>query len=1081
MIFFLLLLGIVLSNNLVAQIKLQQLTEKVTLDQEATTALQIIEALDRQSNYGFTFAQEQLAMLRIPAFKVTGSLGDALIMLQKQYGLQFVIRDGNIAVKPGEKATVTPAPQKTPGKVSGKVIDEENGQPVIGVTIRIDNTGTTTNAEGAFSIALPKGSYSAIVSYIGYGTKEITGIEVKDNQVFELNITLKRKKGQLSAVVVKANANKESTASLFVKQKNNSAITDGISAELIRRTPDRNAGDALKRVTGISVLEGKYVVVRGLSDRYNYTMLNGGILPSTEPDRRTFSLDLIPALAIESIVVTKTATADLPGEFAGGVVQVTTRDFPEQDFISVAIGSGFYEGQTGQPFLKDRNGKKDWLGYDDGGRALPSELNYNSKELNRFYPEERFRISSALSKGWEPVQSGNAQPTQTLQLGYGKTFHFKNDTRLGIIALGNYRRDQTIDQIQRYDLAEYIRYSGTRVPGDTLGFKRSYPDEKGYRYQVNEGVLLNIAYQFEKNKLSVKSMFNRDFETLTTVKMGEKTMGEGMGDIVPNKVRDMHPVQKTLLGTQLQGEHKLGLENPATLTWNIAYNSIKKYEPNQTRIGYVNLYYADTVRYKDYNYFIPEFGSIENASRLYTDLKEDAYNLNFAVATPFRVLGQPQILKSGAFTQYRKREYFTRNLGYFDAARGVITPNDQGFISTFPVNLNQPIDKILSPENFRPGGFVAVNYELPANEYTGGANLASAFVNMESNILRNLKLIYGARIEFYTMSLSTSKETARRLPGSGGSGDDQSPMDYIRYNTDVLPSVSMIYSPLPTVNVRAAYAKTLTRPEFREISPYAYFDFVSGYITVGNPDLNRGTIENLDFRIEWFPSAGEIFSASLFRKNLKDPVEITTVTTSETAKYLRYYKNIEGALNWGFEFEMRKNLYFGTGPEWLRNIILFGNYSRIHSNIQGKNKGYEGIKDVDLRPRPLMGQSPYLVNAGILINAFKNTFSLSAALNRAGRRIVVVGTTAEELDEYSAYPDIYENPRNQLDIQLGQKLFKQRLEIRLNAANLLNDDFVQYQDWDLNGKYSGPTFDATTYLRKSFRNYTLTLSYTFKK
>lgn len=1059
------------------------LDKKMTADYPASSLIQRLKDMQQTTGVTIAFDEKETNGLKVPAASFSNStLKDVLQRTLEAFPFDWKLAGESVVIVSRPKTT---APKKNPGKIAGKIIDEENGQPVAGATINIGNKGTAADIDGSFSISLSQGSYDATISYVGYGTKEVNEIDVKDNQVYELNITLKREKGNLAGVVVKASAKKETAAALLTRQKNNVAITDGISAELIRRTPDRNAGDALKRVTGVSVLEGKYVVVRGLSDRYNYTMLNGGVLPSTEPDRRTFSLDLIPALAIESIVVTKTATADLPGEFAGGVVQVTTKDFPDQNFISVSVGSGFYDGQTGKPFYKDRNGKQDWLGNDDGGRAIPRAVDMSAAEFSKIAPEERFKISNAMSKGWSPVQNGDAQPTQVLQLGYGKTFYFKNNNKLGIIALGNYRRDQTIDQVQRYDLALSKRNGAAPTPGDTLLFLRSYPNEKSYRYLVNEGLLLNIAYQFGKNKISLKNMFNRDFETITTIKSGEKTLGNGLSDIVDARGTDMHPTQKTLLGTQLQGEHRLGQENPVTLTWNIAYNKIKKYEPNQTRLGYINVYRSDTINYQDQNYFVPEFGTIESSSRLYTDLEEDAYNINFAVATPFKVAGKPQILKAGAFTQFRKRSYFTRNLGYFDAARGVTPPpnDNSGFPTSFPVNFNQPIDGILSPENFRPGGLVVVPYELPANEYTGGANLASAFVNMESNVLRTLKLVYGARVEFYAMSLSTNKKLATRLPGSGGSGDDQSPVDYIRYNTDVLPSASIIYSPLSSINVRAAYSKTLTRPEFREISPYQYFDFVSGYTTMGNPEINRGTIQNLDFRVEWFPAAGEIFSASIFKKDLRNPIEITTQTTTTTGKYIRFYKNVDAAEIRGLELEIRKSLYFGTGPEWLRNIIVFGNYARIHSKIKGKVEGWDGRPDVDqnLKERPLMGQSPYLLNAGILINAFKNTFSFSAALNRAGRRIVVVGTTAEDRTDISSYPDIYENPRNQLDIQIGQKFFKQRLEIRINASNLLNDDFIQYQDFDLNGKYSGNTYDATVYSRKSYRSFTLTLSYMFKK
>jgi TonB-dependent receptor len=1084
-----LLITIILNTCVIlnaAPVAAQKVSEiKVSVSFQKQNLALSIQQLQSATGLNFAYNKDLFTGVNTPASTFQNAALDAVLdKLLANTDFSYHVVNNNILISLDQAKINRRA---APGKLAGKITDAKSSETLPGVTVTATGPvtlSTTTDVQGNYRLQLQPGTYTLTFKYIGYQTKVITLVEIKDGGLSELNIAMVTTTNQLSGVVITSTFRRETQSSLYSLQKNSSAITDGISSELIRRTPDRNAGDALKRVTGVSVAEGKFVVVRGLSDRYNYTMLNGGVLPSTEPDRRSFSFDLIPAQAIESVVVVKTATADLPGEFAGGVVQVNTKDFPDQDFFSVAVGTGTYEGQTGNAFFKDRNGSSDWRGSDDGGRSLPKEADLTSAGYNKLYPEERFKLSNVLAKGWNPVAAGNAQPTKQLQLGFGKTIVFKDESKLGIIALANYRHDETIDQVERYDLARLTRYSGTVAPGDTLQFLRSYDNEKDYRYTVNEGALLNIAYQFGKNKVAIKSLYNRDFETVTSLKSGRKTQGEGFQDIVPSMVTDMHPTIKTLMGTQLQGEHKLGAENPVTLTWNVSYNQVKKDEPNQTRIGYINLYPADTVLYKDQNYFVPEFGSIESSSRLYSKLKEDAYNVNFAVTTPFTIGKQLQKLKAGAFTQFRKRSYLTRNLGYFDAARGVTSPNDEsGFPSSTPVDFSQSIDSILSPKNFRPGGLVLVNYELPANEYTGGTNLASAFVNMESNVLDNLKVIYGVRAEFYTMSLSTNEALARALPGSGGSGDDQSPIQYIRYNTDILPSASIIYTPIKSVNVRAAYSKTLTRPEFREISPYEYFDFVSGYITQGNPALNRGTIRNLDFRVEWFPSAGEIFSASIFRKDLKDPVEVNTQATTSTTKFIRTYRNIEGAVNWGLEFEARKNLYFGSGPEWLKNIIVFGNYSRIHSHIIGKIQGFEGRTDIDqnLQRRPLSGQSPYLINAGLLVNALKNTFSFSAALNRAGRRIVVVGTTAEDRGNISTYPDVYENPRNQLDLQLGQKLFKQKLEIRLNAANIIPDRYIQYQDYDLNGKYSGNTFDATVYSRRSFSNYTMTLTYTFKK
>ena len=1068
--------GLLMANTLDAQklenVKIDVDFKKITLD-EALQRVMNLSGFDLVYTTGL--AVEKEVSLTASGIRVS----EVLVRLLAGTGFTFRQQQNNVLLLKAPQEKRTPKP----GIVSGRITDALSGEPLIGSTVIVKGTsiGVTTDVEGSYKIPLEPGIYAIEFRFVGYKGKIVENVEVKESQITKLDVILEQDATSLGEVVITETYDKASAEGLYARQKNNSAITDGIASDLIRRTPDRNAGEALKRVTGISIQEGKFVVVRGLADRYNYTMLNGGMLPSTEPDRRAFSLDLIPSQVIESVVVTKTATADLPGEFAGGIVQVTTRDFPEQDFLSVTVGSGIYSGVTGKPFLKDYNGTRDRLGYDDGGRSIPKEINLTAGQLKLYNPEEVFRISNSMAKGWEPVKAGKAQPISQFQVNYGKVFNFENNHKLGILALGSYRRDQVIYQGQRYDIARYRKYDGVGGPGDTLRFMRTYDYERMYRYQVNAGGLLNIAYQFGQSKVSIKNIFNRDFETVTTEKIGEKVIGDDF-EMALNRTIDMHPVQKTLMGTQVQGDHKLGdTALPVTLLWNVSYNRVSKYEPNQTRISYINPYQIDSVRFEGKNYYVPEFSTVSGASRLYTDLKEDVYNVNFSVSAPFKIADQPQIFKGGAYTQFRKRDYFTRNLGYADSERFLNTWMDNGMPTPFPINFNVPIDDLLSPGNFRPGGIVLTNYELPANEYIGAANLASAFVNMENTFFTKLRVVYGARVEFNTMSLSTSKKLARRLPGDNGVGE-QSPIDYTRYNTDLLPSASVTYSPFENFKVRGAYSKSLTRPEFREISPYEYFDFVSGYTTIGNPELNRGTIQNLDFRVEWYPSAGEIISAGVFYKKLKDPVEFITRATTSTTGFVRSYANIPGAENSGIEFEFRKSLFVNGGPEWLRNITLFGNYARIFSKITGTLQGYQSA-DVNsrYRERPLMGQSPYLVNAGVLVNAFDNKLSFSASFNRIGRRITVVGTTAEDRAPIGAYPDVYENPRNQLDLQLGVRVLKQRAEIRFNAVNLINDPYVQYQDFDLNGKYSGKIFDGTVYARESFRQYTFSFTYNFGK
>jgi hypothetical protein len=284
--------------------------------------------------------------------------------LKNRTGLDHVVQQGTIAFRSGN----TTIPAKTLATITGQVLDDENGKGIPGVTIRIGEKYTISNIDGSFSLHIPSGKYEATLSSVGYDNKQITDINVTDKQMLELNLTLKRQKGNLGGVVVKASAKKEGVAALYSRQKNNTAISDGISAEQIRVTPDNNTAQVLRRVSGITIQSEKFVTIRGISDRYNNVLINGASLPSTEPNRRNFSFDIIPSALIDNIVVNKTATPDLPGEFTGGLVQINVKDVSSKNFLEITTGTGFNSVSEGRTFMSFKRDEKAWLGKVDENR-----------------------------------------------------------------------------------------------------------------------------------------------------------------------------------------------------------------------------------------------------------------------------------------------------------------------------------------------------------------------------------------------------------------------------------------------------------------------------------------------------------------------------------------------------------------------------------------------------------------------------------------------------------------------------------------------------------------------------------------
>lgn len=506
--------------------------QKVNLQADNQPLQSTFLLLEQQTGYTFAYNSREIKdkLEEKFSFKETNkSLSGILDVITKRTGLQFKQSGRIVSVQKGT-AEVSPAQRNNPGKVSGKIIDE-NGQPVPGATIRIGNTGTTTGIDGSFSISLAKGSYTAIVSYIGYGTKEVTEIIVRDNQTFELNVVLKKAKGQLAGIVVRSQARKEGVAALYVRQKNTAEISNGISSEQISATPDKNVGEVLKRISGVSTNDNRRVVIRGIAERYNVAMLDGVTLPSTDVQVRDFEFDIIPSNLIDNIIVSKSYTPDMSFGFGGGLVQINTLAIPAKKFNNINFGGKYNDQSTGKEFLGYRRGKQDYLGFDDGGRKnhFPKDMFYY--DLERYNPgkpyenvvppgsdltpitpemiaEQNKRIGGTERLG---TRIYKARPSQNYQLSLGRSYHLGKSS-LGFVGSVSYRNEQIIDDISHFERGDWSK-NGYNIYDAKTGKEKYETTSKQYNFTTTWAALINGGWQTDKHKIITRNFYSRGFQS----------------------------------------------------------------------------------------------------------------------------------------------------------------------------------------------------------------------------------------------------------------------------------------------------------------------------------------------------------------------------------------------------------------------------------------------------------------------------------------------------------------------------------------------------------------------------------------
>jgi CarboxypepD_reg-like domain/TonB-dependent Receptor Plug Domain len=923
------------------------------------------------------------------------------------------------------------------GKLTGKVTDGATNEPLAGVSITAAGKtgGITSITDGTYIFSLSAGTYTITFSYLGYQKKEITGVVIKAQQSTFLDMILQKSGNKLQDVVVTSSAKKESQSAVYSAQKRSAAASDGISLEAIRKTPDNNAGQILKRVTGVSVQDNRFVVVRGLGEQYNQTMMNGVPMTSTETNKNAFAFDLIPAAVIDNITINKTATPDMPGNFAGGIVQINTKDFPARDFFSIAVQGGYSDGTFGKDFYNDKRGNLEALTFSGSIRDLPKDFPSNTSKVQftSLNLQEQYRYLRMLKNNLAPVNYGLSGPNENIQLGFGKTIQLKNESQLGIVVALNQRKTELTEQeTQARDPS--LTFNSQDLPRnrvDTLQGLGTVSNNIRYRYSSDFGGVLNIAYRFGNNKITLKNLYTRVFNNTFVDRDFTVFDNDAFNNF--NKGITHFAEQRSILNNTLSGEHRTGKNNETRLDWNFNITSNRIYTPdlrNYILQGEPKLYKTSA------NVNLEQ--SLIGASRVWSENKDNIYGGAFNITTPFDLFKSKQLFKSGILFQNRTRK-----------STGVVLPitGAEGTLET-----------MMSPEFYNPVrntiNIASSSLAGGAGNYDGGSSLLATYFSFENKIGKKTRVIWGIRAENYQQTVNVYKTQYFENIVE----PEHVVIKFAARNTfNFLPSVNFVYSPMQSINIRAAYSNTVIRPELKDLAAFQRFDLVSFALTTGNSDLKSSSISNYDLKFEWFPSSGEILSFAAFYKKMQDPIEYA-FTEAETVTS-KIALNTGTAYVKGLEAEIRKKIDFIKFAPWLSHLTLFGNGAILSSKVAGKE--FNTILLRSFNEHALTGQPKYILNAGFSILLMKETLEATLSFNKTGDHIYELGTG--DLDVRLAdgtkvprRPHTYLQARNMMDVVLSKSILNNKGKFKFNITNLLNQRFLLYQDLNGNAHFDTP-------------------------
>jgi len=932
------------------------------------------------------------------------------------------------------------------GNIRGTVSDRNTGETLVGAHVVVQGTliGAATDFDGNFQIKnIPAGSYNLVTNFISYESL-ILKVEVQDAEETVVKIELSPVTVDVGEVKVVARRRMGSENALITNIRSSNVILSGVSAQLISKSQDKDAAEVIRRVPGITINNGKFVIVRGLTERYNSVMMNNATAPSFEADKRAFSFDAIPSGLIDNILIYKSPAPELPADFAGAAINIQTKNIADQNSFSFTYGAKYVENATfNKEFLTHEGGKADWTGRDNGSRAIPEGVPspadfadlyvWTNAESYLQKTEKLNRISVLFPNNWEMStrtpfadQSLSATLLRRFTIGkisvgsitsvnYGTSFSFTNNQR---VEFQNY--DETLKQlIKNFD----------------------FSDQQS-KTEYKTGIIQNFNIIYGNNqKLEIRNFLNQMGLSTTTLRNGFNYY-----NVEKLRMFDLRYESRFVYSGQLAGEQIFNAER-TKINWMLGYGNTTKNQPDNRRLTFVHVDDPYNVNHQKYYMRLQNVPNPYLGGRLWIDMKENIQDAKLDFSHLFNP-GKSEVswqIKGGGFYEVKERSLNSRLLGVV----AVNNPPD--------ILFDSPSD-IMKPENFffdrtPPYNQHGLSYRdntRAKDSYDATDLLTAGYLAISIPFTKNLTLYGGVRLENWNREITNFFEKTETA--------DKKPIE--RDTLDVFPSLNITYNLNEKNLLRLSFGKTVNRPEFREMAPFDYQDFELFAIAYGNSELKSAYINNYDFRYEWYPSQGEMVSLAGFYKDFTSPIETFLRPSGTTYDYFPY--NTEKAYSTGIEIDVRKKFdefeHSSGLLRMLKNFTVVFNASLIKSRINTSKQ--EFTRDT---LRVMAGQSPYIANLGLFYNHPEKQWDINLSYNVVGKRIAYVGTPTN--------PHTWELPRNALDLTL-QKSYGEHIQLKAGIKDILNDP-VRF------AQYHGINEDITGYTRYYIPNRQFSFSITW--
>lgn len=902
------------------------------------------------------------------------------------------------------------------GILTGVVVDKENKETLIGATISIEGTelGTFTDYDGNYVLrGVPAGKHTIVVSYIGYNTTTITDVEIKAGEKISLDILLSANSIVFEEITVTDYRQTNTVEAVLLEIKQAKQVVSGVSSQQIVKSQDNNAAQIMQRIPGVTIVDGRFVMVRGLSERYNNVMINNVVAPSTEVDKRTFSFDLVSSSALDRLMVYKSGSADLPGDFAGGVMKLYTVDHVGDNFFKINLGVGYRAGTTGQEYWQSEGSSTDFLGFDNGFRRLPSDFP-TTKGLQSTARNSEVRRDAAhsLPNNFSP-NKGMATPDWSAGIQFGRNMTV-GGRKLSTVNHINY---STSFQQYARDFHRYFEWVDQTMPI----LERFRYDDQVYEKQNRVSILSNWKLRLsDRGYITFRNLFNQIGENETILRNGFDFI-QRPDDNLRNYLLGYR--SRSIYTGQMEGVHELS--DRKELRWVAGGSFLREEEPDLRRF---RTYRRQNQTDANFTMQLPPSSNLFETGRYWGDLMEFSVNQGMDYTWKFNGIGgKVSQVKTGYYADYRFRDFSSRYISYLYP--GFFDPNVGQQLAQLP------LETIFSNENIRTqDGFVIEEGTRPIDSYTASNALGAGYASVELPV-RRFDIAAGVRAEYNIQQLN--------------SRDDFKDIEVNNPLLSVLPFVNTGYNLTEKSVLRVAYSRTVNRPEFRELAPFLFYDYKLEAGRFGNPDLVTASIDNIDLRYEWYMRPGETFNIGGFYKYFTNPIENRTIITTEQPSFT--YINADFARNVGAEIEFRKSFNGMTGSRLLDRLSISANASVIWSEVD-----LGTMASAQQRVRPLQGQSPYIVNTALFYDDQEHGFSGSVVYNIFGDRIYSVGDVL--------FPTIYELSRHSLDLTLTKRIGK-RTTYKLGIQNLLDAPFRFFQDSDRNEKIDGKDDPIFTFRR----------------